>query len=318
MIRVIMIRVISHITCQGFCANYCFYSLVESRSKLLIDFYVAEKSMAEYSAKMEPFAAKVLLGRLHKNRVNVRVMTTDRSNLLRSLLKTHNKSRTKRNLPVIKHSFDVWHYIKNVSKELFVASKLKKCWKLGLWARSIKNMMWFSMSQCQGNAELLKEMILSIPKHCSGMHSFPEHKFFKQCLHGDLPMDRSKPWIAEDSMAMRKLVAAIRGKGDSRLKDLDLMTEFQHTGVNENINSLHNKYLPKSCAFGHQQAIVRACLTAIDHNTNVDRQPARDEDGENRYNIVNSRDGQIWTAKPIKESKNYAWRQEIVDEVVKV
>jgi solute carrier family 8 (sodium/calcium exchanger) len=291
---------------------------VEAKTKLLIDFYVAEKSMAEYSAKMEPFAAKVLLGRLHKKRVNVRVMTTDRSNLLRSLLKSHNKSRMKRNLPLIKHSFDVWHYIKNVCKDLFVASKLKKCWKLGLWARSIKNMMWFSMSECQGNAELLKEMILSIPKHCSGVHNFPEHKFFKQCLHGDIPMDRSRPWIGEDSMAMRKLVTAIRGKGDSRLKDLDLMTEFQHTGTNENINSLHNKYLPKSCAFGHQQAIVRACLTAIDHNTNVGRQPARDEDGENRYNIVNSRDGQIWTAKPIMERKNYAWRQEIVDEVVQV
>jgi hypothetical protein len=63
---------------------------------------------------------------------------------------------------------------------------------------------------------------------------------------------------------------------------------------------------------------VRACLTAIDHNTNVDRQPARDEDGEKRYNIVNSRDGQIWTAKPIMERKNYARRQEIIDEVVQV
>jgi hypothetical protein len=302
----------------GFCAYFCFYSLVEAKTKLLIDFYVAEKTMAEYSAKMEPFAAKVLLGRLYKNRVNVRVITTDRSNLLKTLMKTHNRSRAKRNLSHIKHSFDVWHYIKSVCKDIFVASKLKKCWKLGLWARSIKNMMWYSMSQCKGNAELLNEMILSIPKHSAGTHSFQENKHFKKCLHGDLPNDRSKPWIGEDTLAMRKLVVAIRGKGDSRLKDLALMTEFQHTGTNENINSLHNKYLPKSCAFGHQQAIVRACLTAIDHNTNVERQPALDEDGENRYNIVNSRDRQVWTSKIVKEPKNYAWRQEIVEEVVQV
>jgi hypothetical protein len=63
---------------------------------------------------------------------------------------------------------------------------------------------------------------------------------------------------------------------------------------------------------------VRACLTAIDHNTNVDRQPAHDVDGEHRYNIVNTRDGQMWTAKAIKEPKNYAWREEIVQEVVQV
>jgi hypothetical protein len=59
-------------------------------------------------------------------------------------------------------------------------------------------------------------------------------------------------------------------------------------------------------------------LTAIDHNINVDRQPAKDEDGEDRYNIVNTRDGQVWTAKIIKEPKNTAWRQEIVDQVLNV
>jgi hypothetical protein len=229
---------------------------------------------------MEPYAAKILLARLHKNRVNVRVFTTDRSSLLKNLMKRVNQSRARRGLPHIKHSFDVWHYIKTVSKDIFAASKLKKCQTLGLWNRSVRNMMWYAIAECKGDAELLKEMILSIPKHVSGIHSFPENK-------------RSKPWLKEDSLSMKKLVAAIRGIKDCRLKDLALMTEFQHTGTNENINSLHNVYLPKSCSFGHLQAIVRACLTAIDHNTNVDRKPALDVDGESRYNIVNSRDGQV-------------------------
>jgi hypothetical protein len=302
----------------GFSANFCFYSLVEAKTRLLLDFYVAEKTMAEYSAKMEPLAAKVLLTRLHKKRVKVRVCTTDRSNLLKTLMKSVNKSRGKRNLPPIKHSFDVWHYIKSVGKDLFVASKLKNCRSLGLWTRSIRNMMWYSMAECKGDAELLQEMILSIPKHCSGVHIFPENKKFKQCLHGDLPADRSKHWIKENSLSMKKLVTALRGKNNCRLKDLEFMTEFQHTGTNESINSLHNVYLPKSCSFGHAQAIVRACLTAIDHNNNVDRQQAKDEDGEDRYNIVNTRDGQIWTAKIIKEPKNTIWRQEIVDQVLEV
>jgi len=73
-------------------------------------------------------------------------------------------------------------------------------------------------------------MILSIPKHVANIHTFPENKVFKRCLHGDLPEDRSKPWIKEDADAMKKLVAALRGHHNSRLKDLELMTEFQHTG----------------------------------------------------------------------------------------
>jgi hypothetical protein len=36
---------------------------------------------------------------------------------------------------------------------------------------------------------------------------------------------------------MKKLIGAIRGKKDCRLKDLPMMTEFQHTSINENINA---------------------------------------------------------------------------------
>jgi solute carrier family 8 (sodium/calcium exchanger) len=219
-------------------------------------------------------------------------------------------------MPIIKHSFDVWHFIKAVTKDIFVASKLKKCVALGGWIRSIRNMLWYSFSECKGDAELLREMILSIPKHLANIHSFPENQQFKHCLHDDLPTDRSKPWLKEGSLSMRKLVLAIRGPKDCRLKDLEFMTEFQHTGINEQINSLHNVYLPKSCSFGHKQAIVRACLTAIDHNSNVDRKAALDVDGEERYNVVNTRDGQIWTAKPIMQPKNTSWRGAILAEVL--
>jgi hypothetical protein len=300
----------------GFSASYCFYSMVETGSKKIIDFYVAEKSMTEYSAKMESFATKIILSRLHKKKINIRVCTTDRSGQLKSMLKAVNQEREKRGLLPIKHCFDVWHYVKSVSKDVFAAAKLKKCAGLSCWIRSIRNMMWYSFSECKGDAELLQEMILSIPKHIAGVHVFPENRLFKRCLHGDLSTERSKPWLREGSLSMKKLLLAIRGHKDSRLKDLAMMTEFQHTGTNEQINNLHNVYLPKSCSFGHKQAVVRACLTAIDHNYNVDRRTALDVDGEERYNIISSRDGQIWTAKIVKEPKNTSWRQEILDEVV--
>jgi solute carrier family 8 (sodium/calcium exchanger) len=283
---------------------------------MVIDFYCAEKTMCEYSGKMEAFAAKMLLIRLHKERINVRVCTTDRSGQLKTLLKEVNAGRERRNLPQIKHCFDTWHYVKAVSKDLCKAAKLKKCVILSCWIRSIRNMLWYSFSSCGGSAERLKEMVLSIPKHVAGVHVFPENRLFVRCLHGDLSREHGKPWLKESSLPMKKLVLAIRGHKDCRLRDLQYMTEFQHTSINEQLNNLHNIYLPKHTSFGHPQAKVRGCLTAIDHNSNVDRSAAKDKDGEDQYNVAPSRDGQIYTAKLVKEPKNTKWRREIMNEVL--
>ena len=46
--------------------------MIESKSKMVIDFYCAEKSMVEYSGKMEPFATKALLIRLYQKKVDIR------------------------------------------------------------------------------------------------------------------------------------------------------------------------------------------------------------------------------------------------------
>jgi hypothetical protein len=163
---------------------------------------------------------------------------------------------------------------------------------------------------------MLEEMILSIPKHVAGIHIFPENRLFTKCLHGPLPSVRDKPWLKESSLAMKKLVLALRGHKDCRLKDLQNMTEFQHTSINEQLNHIHNIYLPKSISFGPTQARVRGCLTAIDHNSNVNRPAKKDKDGEDQYTVTASRDGQIYTAKPVKVAKNTVWRSEIMAEVV--
>ena len=188
---------------------------------------------------MEPFAAKLLLGRLCRKKIGVRVLTTDRSSSLKKLLCDVNAELRRRKMAPIKHSYDIWHFVKAVIKDCILAAKLKKCQTLGSWIKSLRNMLWYCFSACKGDPLLLREMILSIPKHISGVHEFPENKLFKRCLHGELGEDRSKPWLKPGSLSMKKLNEAIRGKKDCRLKDLDMMTEFQHTSVNENINARH-------------------------------------------------------------------------------
>jgi len=81
--------------------------------------------------------------------------------------------RARKNLPPIKHSFDVWHFIKSILKDLHTAGKLKRCATLGLWQRSIKHQLWHCLANCNGNSELLEEMVLSIPKHITNVHTFP-------------------------------------------------------------------------------------------------------------------------------------------------
>jgi hypothetical protein len=161
-------------------------------------------------------------------------------------------------------------------------------------------------------------MILSIPQHVCGVHHFPANKKFKKCLHDDLPAVRSKPFLKEGSLSVKKIVLALRGHKDSRLKDLEMMTTFQHTSENESINALHNVYFPKSTSFGPAQSQVRACLTVIDHNRNVGRKVLLDHDGNKRYNIVCGRDGITYTPKKLKERKDTSWRNEICEEVLQV
>jgi hypothetical protein len=55
--------------------------------------------------------------------------------------------------------------------------------------------VWFAIGACGGNVDMLREIILSIPLHCAGVHSFPDNVHFKQCAHGPLPSERTKPWL---------------------------------------------------------------------------------------------------------------------------
>jgi hypothetical protein len=190
-------------------------------------------------------AAKLLLGRLCRRKIRVRVLTTDLSSSLKKLLRDVNAELSRRKLPPIKHMYDVWHMVKVVIKDCIIATKLNKCQTLGSWIKSLRNMLWYCFSACKGDPLLLCEMILSIPKHINWVHEFQENKLFNRCLHGELGDDRSKPWLKPGSLIMKKLNEAIRGKKDCRLKDLAMMTEFQHTSINKNINAKHNTYFSR-------------------------------------------------------------------------
>ena len=72
-------------------------------------------------------------------------------------------------------------------------------------------MCWFSFATCQGGVragivsdinyfyegdpQLLKEMLLSIPDHISNCHQFPDNKKYKGCPHPPLVGEPTKELI---------------------------------------------------------------------------------------------------------------------------
>jgi hypothetical protein len=77
-------------------------------------------------------------------------------------------------------------------------------------------------------------------------------------------------------------------------------------------------YFSKQYAYDAPQAVVRACLTVIDHNRNADQKPRKDRDGDDKVVTVTTRDGQDSKERTIMEEKNTTWRQEILAEVLQV
>ena len=92
------------------------------------------------------------------------------------------------------------------------------------------------MSRCR---EAIQEKVLAIPDHRARIHIFEENQHNKKCDH-PIPLPKRK-YIAKNSLARQKVKEILMGVNDQRLQDYLLFDEYQHTGMIENINSLHNK-----------------------------------------------------------------------------
>ena len=64
--------------------------------------------------------------------------------------------------------------------------------------------------------------------------------------------------------------------------------------------------------------IVKAALTAIDHNINVERTQALTQKGVPRFKLETDRGGIKWFTKVVKAPKDTNWKDEIVSFVLRV
>lgn len=94
------------------------------------------------------------------------------------------------------------------------------------------------------------------------------------------------------------------------------VTKCIQTGELESVHSLYNKYAPKRLKFGHDGITARLQVAALDHNYSVDRKQARTGEGVLRFKQEFSKGAKAYVVKPIRQSKKWSFRTEILFGIV--
>ena len=177
----------------GYNAKYGTYSVMDKLTGMIVDMHVSHVGLTVTSARMELDGLKNVLQRLKDFAVNVASITTDRHKQVRAFLKKIRKD--------LRHQFDVWHFAKNIKKQLTAASKKRCCSELGPWIKAIINHFWWCCATCKGDVDLLREKWVSILYHIKNVHEWEDHKLFKECAHREYTLYemKTKAWLKEDS-----------------------------------------------------------------------------------------------------------------------
>ena len=190
----------------GHNAKYGSYTLMLTTgsgmngSGKIVAMEMVQVSEVKNSNQMEPVGLQRCLAQvLHRDKLNVSVLATDRHPVIRSIMKKEH--------PDIDHQFDIWHFSKSITKKLTAKSKIKECNELGPWIQSISNHLWWCCATCEGNAELLKEKWISLLHHITNTHSWLSNKFFHKCEHKKYSRQKVKTtkWLKRNSKAFKAL-----------------------------------------------------------------------------------------------------------------
>jgi hypothetical protein len=285
---------------------------MDETSGKIVDFSLVQVSEVSSSNAMENEGCQRSLNKILDQGINVRSLTTDRH--------TQITAEMRKKYPSIVHQYDVWHLAKWVTKKLTNKAKKKGNEELMKWVKSVSNHLWYCAQACNGNAEVLHEMWISILHHVVNKHSWKNGKHFLMCGHGRLSRskERKTKWLEAGSAPHVALEEVVLNR--KLLKDIAKLTEFHHTGNLEVFHSLLLKYVPKRTHFSYNGMLARTQLAVIDNNFNTGRMHATVKQGkakgEKKYKVVFPKGRQSWVAKPVLERKSFAFIQNLMEDVM--
>ncbi|KAK7909695.1 hypothetical protein WMY93_014379 [Mugilogobius chulae] len=265
----------------GYSAKYTCYSFMDDTTKKIIMSDLIQVSEATSSPAMESVGFRRGLDRLLDSGVSVDVVTTDRAPSIRKIMRE--------SYPKLKHQFDPWHVAKGIKKKATAAARKKENRDLQPWIKSLGN-------HFGGLAALVVAM--------------------RRCYHDDLSDEQQKykKWLKKGCAAWNALKGVVLDK--NLLRDLSQMTLFKHTGNLEVFHSSMLKYAEKRRHFTYVSMQSRLQLSIIDHNHNVGRQHDHTQSGQEKYNIIHSKQSNQWVVRKLYVSTTQDFRKELVQQVI--
>ncbi|XP_039512565.1 uncharacterized protein LOC120467989 isoform X2 [Pimephales promelas] len=281
----------------GHAAKFGSYTMMDLRSKKIIDLQLVQSNEVGGSYNMELEGLKRSLGVLNAHNLPLECIVTDRHPQVQKYLREEAK---------ITHYYDVRHIEKGLSKKMVKVAKKKDCTQLSKWLRSIKNHIYWTAASSTTPQERVAKWT-SILNHVLDIH-IHDDPAFPQCLH---PLDK-KDWLKPATPAFYQLENLLTSK--RILKDVEKLSPHLQTSGVEAFHSVILLFAPKTNHYPFLGMLCRLYLAGMHFNENSDRLQATTTHGEPMYRMScpKYKKGEI-TSKPIKTPATLNYVDDIME-----
>ncbi|XP_073727771.1 uncharacterized protein [Misgurnus anguillicaudatus] len=280
----------------GFCAQYCTYTTMENDSKRIVSIVNIDKRQTQLnSVIMEKAAFIQTLDSVATELNNVTEVCTDASSQISALFR-----KGKYKDCGIKHTLDIWHGAKNLSKRIVAAGQQKDCALLLSWNKDISNHFWYCCKEAD-SYEKFMDLWTGLLQHVTGVHQW----FLGACSHGPLEADRNKAWIPKGSVAHQKLRQIVL---DARWHQY---LAFRSTSELESFHNHILMYASKRFSFSPPVYEARTLLAGLDYNHHLNRPKKTRADGTLQCTRLYNKRSKTWRMYVLKVNKDYSYIQDL-------
>uniref|UniRef100_A0A914YQL3 Transposase n=1 Tax=Panagrolaimus superbus TaxID=310955 RepID=A0A914YQL3_9BILA len=333
---------------RGFSALMCCVTVMDAVSRLILNTVCLDKNVEKCpSTNLERLGLQRALQQLIDKSLIITTLTTDRSKSVIAMMQSSFSNIT--------HMYDPWHLIKGVATILRKECKNARAKNFKEWCQALLNQLWYSVTSANGNGKLCQEYAVSALLHSIGIHEWEAGQMSK-VLHDSqaiaLAVDSDEAFYNDPLELPGKLIHENEFEGYLRCGHEFPFTEtpskaiicplsksysiLQKTFTNDNFlnDLLHlspklatsslegfhglvsNIYRTKNHYFDLKGFNNRTKMAVLHYNNNI-----FDELNGTRTVVgtvelkAKHRGGDIVTKKR-KTPPNFAWKKEIIAEVV--
>ncbi|KAK7918853.1 hypothetical protein WMY93_010137 [Mugilogobius chulae] len=282
----------------GFCAQYCTYSAMENDTKKIISIVNKDKrETGGNSVAMEKISFVNTMDNICKDLPNIKEFCTDANISISAMFNTGQYKDSG-----VKHSLDIWHGAKNLSKKIAAVCWTREgLWPTLIWNRDISNHFWYCCKEAE-SYEAFMDLWTGVLHHVTGVHEW----YFGACRHASLDEEsQTKEWITKGSAAHHRLQQIVL---DARwLKNVPKYLSFRSTAELESFHNHILMYASKRFSFSPPVYKARIWLAGLDYNNHLNREARTHADGTYQYGRLYSKRSKMWRLYTIKKQKEYRY-----------